>query len=39
VSLSLVLEGKDGQRETVEVKAPVRALNAKADGHGAGHKH
>lgn len=51
VSVSLVLEGKDGQRETVEVKAPVRALNAKmskGDGqgahgahgaHGAGHKH
>jgi len=45
VSLSLVLEGKDGQRETLEVKAPVRSLNAKAaksDGHGAhggGHKH
>lgn len=48
VSLSLVLEGKDGQRETVEVKAAARALNAKSssgDGHGAhgahgsGHKH
>jgi copper(I)-binding protein len=42
VSLSLVLEGKDGQRETLEVKAPVRALNAKAakaDGHGSAHKH
>ena len=40
VSLSLVLEGKDGQRETVEVKAAARALNAKmqkekGDGHGA----
>ena len=42
VSLSLVLEGKDGQRETLEVKAPVRALNAKAakaDGQGSAHKH
>ena len=45
VSLSLVLEGKDGQRETLEVKAAARALNAKmskGDGqaaHGAGHKH
>ena len=42
VSLSLVLESKDGQREMLEVKAPVRALNAKTvkgDGHGAGHKH
>ncbi|MDO8904237.1 MAG: copper chaperone PCu(A)C [Hydrogenophaga sp.] len=40
VSLLLVLEGKDGQRETLEVKAPVRALNAKTakgDGHGGGH--
>ena len=45
VSLSLVLEGRDGQRETLEIKAPARALNAKTaksegDGaHGAGHKH
>ncbi|MCU0763277.1 MAG: copper chaperone PCu(A)C [Hydrogenophaga sp.] len=45
VSLSLVLEGKDGQRETVEVKAAARALNAKMSkgdghgGHGSGHKH
>jgi len=45
VSLSLVLEAKDGKRETLEIKAVVRALNSKAakgDGHGAhgaGHKH
>jgi len=40
VPLTLVFEGKDGQRESVEVKAPVRALNASAQpaGHG-GHKH
>ncbi|CAA2108501.1 copper chaperone PCu(A)C [Variovorax paradoxus] len=43
VPLTLVFEGKDGQRESVEVKAPVRALNAsaqpaKAAGHGE-HKH
>jgi len=41
VPLTLVFEGKDGKRETVEVKAPVRALNASAQpaaGHG-GHKH
>lgn len=30
VPLTLVFEGKDGQRETVEVKALVRALNASA---------
>lgn len=35
VPLSLVFEGKDGKRETVEVKVPVRPLNASAtmDGH------
>ena len=27
VPLTLVIEGKDGKRESVEVKAPVRALN------------
>jgi len=26
VPLSLVVEGKDGQRETVEIKAPVKPL-------------
>jgi len=31
VPLSLVIEGKDGKRETVEVKAPVRALGADAN--------
>ncbi|RZL60799.1 MAG: copper chaperone PCu(A)C [Variovorax sp.] len=44
VPLTLVFEGKDGQRETVEVKAPVRALNATAapathGGHGGHGKH
>jgi len=36
VPLTLVIEGKDGKRESVEVKAPVRALNASAQpaGHG-----
>jgi len=28
VPLTLVVEGKDGKRETIEVKAPVRALGA-----------
>ena len=35
VDLSLVVEGKDGKRETIAVKAPVKALGAE---HGA-HKH
>jgi copper(I)-binding protein len=43
VPLTLVFEGKDGKRESVEVKAPVRPLNASAQpsqpaDHGA-HKH
>jgi copper(I)-binding protein len=38
VDLSLVVEGKDGKKETVAVKAPVKALGAEAGGHGA-HKH
>ncbi|WP_028601006.1 copper chaperone PCu(A)C [Ottowia thiooxydans] len=40
VPLTLVLEGRDGKRETVQVAAPVRALNASAQPkHGAGGKH
>ncbi|ABM93653.1 copper chaperone PCu(A)C [Methylibium petroleiphilum] len=41
VPLTLVFEDKTGKRDTVEVKAEVRALGtqpAKQDGHG-GHKH
>ena len=42
VSVSLVIEGKDGKKETVEVKAPVKPLSATAakggDSPGA-HKH
>ncbi|MET3497818.1 copper chaperone PCu(A)C [Variovorax boronicumulans] len=41
VPLTLVFEGKDGKRESLEVKAPVRALNASAKpatAHGD-HKH
>ena len=34
VSATLVVEGKDGKRETIEVNAPVRAL-----GGGQMHKH
>lgn len=29
VALTLVIEGKDGKRETLEVKAPVKALGAQ----------
>jgi periplasmic copper chaperone A len=36
VPITLLLEGKDGKRETVEVKATVRALTASGSGH-AGH--
>ena len=33
VPITLVLEGKDKKRETVEVKATVRPLNTAAHGH------
>ena len=40
VPLSLVFEGKDGKRQTMEVKAPVRALGTGSDKPAAGaHKH
>ena len=41
VPVTLVVEGKDGKRESVEVKAPVRALASQAAGHshGGGHRH
>jgi hypothetical protein len=40
VPVSLVFEGKDGKKQTVEIKAPARPLNAAASqggqaGHGA----
>lgn len=42
VPVTLVVQGRDGQRQTVEVKAPARALNSMAPavpmGHG-GMKH
>lgn len=40
VPITLVFEGKDGKRESMEIKAPVRALNAAATpaAHGD-HKH
>jgi copper(I)-binding protein len=42
VDISMVVEGKDGKKETIALKAPVRALGgAPADGHGGhgAHKH
>lgn len=39
VPLALVFEGKDGKRETVQVKAQVRALNTAAKPAGHDHKH
>ena len=33
VPVKLVIEGKDGKRETVDVTAPVRALNAEKMEH------
>ena len=45
VAVTLVVEGKDGKRESVDVKAPVRALaggtGKSNDGHDEhkGHKH
>jgi hypothetical protein len=40
IDLSLVVEGKDGKKETIAVKAPVKPLGGDAApaGHGA-HKH
>ena len=39
IALSLLVEGKDGKRETLTVKAPVKALNSAAAADMAGHKH
>jgi hypothetical protein len=40
VPITLIFEGKDGKRETVEVKAAVRELSAgAAKGHGGAMKH
>lgn len=33
VPLTLVVEGKDGKRETLELKVPVRALDGSANKH------
>ena len=34
VPLTLVVEGKDGKRQTLEVKAAVRPIDTPASGHG-----
>jgi hypothetical protein len=39
VDLSLVVEGKDGKKETLAVKAPVKALGAEAGGGHGAHRH
>lgn len=39
VELTLQVEGLDGKRETLVLKAPVKALGATMDGGMAGHKH
>ncbi len=38
IDLTLVIEGRDGKRESLKVKAPVKALGAAAMG-GQAHKH
>lgn len=37
VPLSLVFEGKDGKRETLELKAAARGMAPEGAGHGHGH--
>lgn len=39
VPLKLVVEGRDGKRQTLELKVPVRALANPSMGHGQGMKH
>lgn len=39
VPLTLTFQGADGKTSTVEVKAPVRALNTPAPSNHGGHKH
>jgi hypothetical protein len=39
VPVTLVVEGKDGKRQSVELKVPARAAAAPAMKHGEGHKH
>jgi copper(I)-binding protein len=39
VPVTLVVEGKDGKRQSVELKVPARAAAAPAMKHGEGYKH
>jgi copper(I)-binding protein len=39
VPVTLVVQGADGKKETIEVKAPVRPLGAAAMEHKMDHKH
>ncbi len=39
VPVTLVVEGKDGKRQSVELKVPARTATAPAMKHGEGHKH
>lgn len=39
LDLTLVVEGKDGKKETIAIKAPVKALGVAMDEGMAGHKH
>jgi len=39
VPVTLVVEGRDGKKETIELKAPVRALGAPMTQEMSGHKH
>jgi len=39
VDLALVVEGRDGKKETITVKAPVKAPGSAPTGDMAGHKH
>jgi periplasmic copper chaperone A len=39
VPVTLVVEGKDGKRQSLDLKVPARAAAAPAMNHGDGHKH
>ena len=39
VDLTLVVEGRDGRKETIAVKAPVKVQGSAPAGEMAGHKH
>jgi periplasmic copper chaperone A len=39
VAVTLIIEDKDGKRETIEIDAPVRPLGTAGSGHKHGHGH